>query len=347
MAGFLNGTDPGLRQTRTPTRQILTDGGGFTANSSTTITLTNDPGTEEHVVISFDGIVQHHSTYTVSGTTVTFNAVIPSGVAEIEASFVVTVSSITVPDGSVSTSKIVDANVTTSKILDANITTDKIADNAISLSKMASGTSGNIISYASGNPVAISTGSANQVLTSAGAGQPPTFADAAAGGAWNLIGSAVASNGDTSLIVTGIDTTYALFAIGVSDLVVSGGQNINLRVGTSGGIISSGNDYRFHTQNSEDGDLSYGAIRGEAFNYIYVSASQPNPAALVYMDVFAKGARIWGNWSSSATGSLNGGQHFSSYVQSADLTIDRVNITLTQGAAFTAGRVSVWGIANA
>jgi hypothetical protein len=44
---------------------------------------------------------------------------------------------------------------------------------------MASGTDGNIISYdASGNPVAVATGSAGQVLTSAGAGAPPTFATA-------------------------------------------------------------------------------------------------------------------------------------------------------------------------
>ena len=173
MAGFLNGTDPGLRQTRTPTRQILTNGSGFTANSSTTIALTNDPGTEDHVQISFDGIIQHHSTYTVSGTTVTFDAVIPAGVAEIEASFVVTVSSITVPDSSVSTSKIVDANVTEAKL----------QDNSVSLSKMASGTDGNIISFdSSGNPVAIATGTDGQVLTSAGAGAQPAFETLPAGG---------------------------------------------------------------------------------------------------------------------------------------------------------------------
>ena len=52
-----------------------------------------------------------------------------------------------------------------------------IADDAITLAKMAGGTDGNIISYdASGNPVAVATGSAGQVLTSAGAGSPPAFA---------------------------------------------------------------------------------------------------------------------------------------------------------------------------
>ena len=54
-----------------------------------------------------------------------------------------------------------------------------VPDDAITLAKMAPGTDGNIISYdASGNPVAVATGSAAQVLTSAGAGAPPTFATA-------------------------------------------------------------------------------------------------------------------------------------------------------------------------
>ena len=57
--------------------------------------------------------------------------------------------------------------------------TATVPDNAITLAKMASGTDGNIISYdANGNPVAVATGNATQVLTSAGAGAPPTFADA-------------------------------------------------------------------------------------------------------------------------------------------------------------------------
>jgi hypothetical protein len=61
------------------------------------------------------------------------------------------------------------------------ITTPAVTDDSVTLAKMAPGTDGNIISYdASGNPVAVATGSAGQVLTSAGAGAPPTFA--AAGG---------------------------------------------------------------------------------------------------------------------------------------------------------------------
>jgi len=64
------------------------------------------------------------------------------------------------------------------------IITPGVTDDAVTLDKMAPGTDGNLITYdASGNPAAVATGSAGQVLTSAGAGAPPTFA--AAGGITN------------------------------------------------------------------------------------------------------------------------------------------------------------------
>ena len=75
---------------------------------------------------------------------------------------------------------------------------------------MADGTDGNIITYdASGNPAAVSTGSSGQVLTSAGAGAPPTFADAASG--WSFVDKVTASSsstvdiGDSTNVVVGFD----------------------------------------------------------------------------------------------------------------------------------------------
>ena len=50
------------------------------------------------------------------------------------------------------------------------------------LSMMADGTDGNLITYdASGNPAAVATGSSSQLLTSAGAGSPPTFTTVTSG----------------------------------------------------------------------------------------------------------------------------------------------------------------------
>ena len=92
----------------------------------------------------------------------------------------------TIANGAVTEDKLATDAVTTIKIKDSTgssdgVTTAKIADDAVTLAKMAPGTDGNIISYdANGDPVAVATGSAGQVLTSAGAGSPPTFATPAA-----------------------------------------------------------------------------------------------------------------------------------------------------------------------
>jgi hypothetical protein len=98
-------------------------------------------------------------------------------------------------------------------IKDLGIATAEIQDDAITLAKMAPGTDGNIISYdASGNPVAVATGNAAQVLTSAGAGAPPVFADAAGGGTdWQAVKTA----GFTAVAGEGYfcDTTSAAFTM--------------------------------------------------------------------------------------------------------------------------------------
>jgi len=86
------------------------------------------------------------------------------------------------------------------------ITTPAVTDDSVTLAKMAPGTDGNIISYdASGNPVAVATGSAGHVLTSAGAGAPPTFA---AGGVNTP--SFFAYLGSNQNISTATHTTVAL-----------------------------------------------------------------------------------------------------------------------------------------
>ena len=148
-------------------------GADFTAGSTTHLDVSAAPGSEQNVTVTFDGVTQHHSTYSLSGVRVTFSSAIPTNTLSVE---IKSGSSLGVGTPS-------DGTVTTSKIADANVTTAKIADNAVTLAKMASGTDGNIISYdASGNPVAIATGTDGQVLTSAGAGAQPAFETLPAGG---------------------------------------------------------------------------------------------------------------------------------------------------------------------
>ena len=183
----------------------------FTGNGSTTaFTLSADPGTENNTQVYIDGVYQEKGTYAVSGTTLTFSTAPPNGTSIEVMAF--SASSVgVVADGSISADKLATDAVTTAKILNANVTADKlatdavttvkikdstgssdgvttsklatsavttakVADDAITLAKMAGGTDGNLISYdANGDPVAVATGNAGQVLTSAGAGAPPTF----------------------------------------------------------------------------------------------------------------------------------------------------------------------------
>ena len=211
MSGFLLGTDQGLRQIREPTVDVLTAGVGFTAGSSTTITLSADPGTENSVTISFDGITQHHDTYSQSGTTITFDAAIPTGVAKIEAIFVVSVLSYQrVQDDGVTSAKIADDQIDSEHYVDGSIDEAHIANDAVNFAThLKAGTDGELITWdASGNPAAVAVGTATHVLTSNGAGAAPTF-QAAGGGGWEFVQTVTASTSSTIDIGTNnIDSGY-------------------------------------------------------------------------------------------------------------------------------------------
>ena len=87
MGGYISGISPTLRELVTPTVDVFADGVGFNDGSSTYVDLSADPGNENNVHITFDGVTQHHDTYTVSGVRVTFDAAIPTGTSKIEARY--------------------------------------------------------------------------------------------------------------------------------------------------------------------------------------------------------------------------------------------------------------------
>jgi hypothetical protein len=73
--------------------QEFVAGSDFTAGSSTTLTLTYAPASENNVDIYFDGVYQLHSQYSVSSTTITFTAAIPVAVALVEVKYSVNLTS--------------------------------------------------------------------------------------------------------------------------------------------------------------------------------------------------------------------------------------------------------------
>jgi hypothetical protein len=98
--------------------------------------LLADPGSKNNTDATVGGVQQLKSSYSVSGATITFGAVVPVGVLGEVTSFVALPLDTPV-DGSVTTAKIVDGSVTTAKIADANVTTAKIADANVTGAKLA------------------------------------------------------------------------------------------------------------------------------------------------------------------------------------------------------------------
>ena len=86
--------------------------------------------------MTWDGVAQHHSSFNVSGTTLslTDSATVPTGVA-VECSYGTTLATGVPSDGSVSSAKLAGDAVQTSHITDLNVTTGKIAAAAVTLAK--------------------------------------------------------------------------------------------------------------------------------------------------------------------------------------------------------------------
>jgi hypothetical protein len=83
-------------------------------------------------------------------------------------------------------------------------------------------------------------------LTSTGAGSPPAFEAAAAGGAWTILATTDAS-GASSIDFTNVTSTYDTYVMTISDMRISNDANgLNFRFGDSAGFDSGGSDYQRH-----------------------------------------------------------------------------------------------------
>lgn len=60
-------------------------GVGFTPGTTTALTLSSSPSAAAVLMVSFDGVIQSHNTYTLVGAVLTFNAAIPTNTQVVEA----------------------------------------------------------------------------------------------------------------------------------------------------------------------------------------------------------------------------------------------------------------------
>ena len=107
------------------------------------------------------------------------------------------------------------------------------------LSMMADGTDGNLITYdASGNPAAVATGSSSQLLTSAGAGAPPTFTTVTSGYTMGTDAALGSGAVDYTSIPSGVKIVRLVF----EEMSVQGTglPQLTITIGDSGGLETSG-----------------------------------------------------------------------------------------------------------
>ena len=84
----------------TPSTENFADGAGFTAGTTTFLTLAASLSSEDFIDVTFDGVTQHHDTYSLSGATLTFSSAIPTGTSNVEVRYGIRAG--TVPFSSVS-----------------------------------------------------------------------------------------------------------------------------------------------------------------------------------------------------------------------------------------------------
>ena len=113
----------------------------FSGNGSTTaFTLSGDPGSKNNTLVEISGVYQQKSTYTVSGTTLTFSTAPPTGTSNIEVVWTAPLAIGTPSDGTVTTAKIADGALTADTTGRA-----KMADAFVTAAKLASTTGSNAV----------------------------------------------------------------------------------------------------------------------------------------------------------------------------------------------------------
>ena len=143
------------------------------------------------------------------------------------------------------------------------------------LSMMADGTDGNLITYdASGVPAAVSTGNSGQVLTSAGAGSPPTFA--AASSDFVKIQSTTASGASEVAFTSSHfdNSTYSSYEFRFLNLKTnSDGDTFYSKTSTNGGSsYDTGYDFSVMESNTNAG-TDYTDVEAENNNFIQLTTS--------------------------------------------------------------------------
>jgi hypothetical protein len=212
--------------------------------SQTAFTLQYAPATTAAIAVYVAGIYQAPSSYTLSGTTLTFNSAPTAGSSNIQVLHLSIGSVAQVPsDGSVTTAKIATGAVTETTIADGAITAAKIADGAIIAADIAANTV---------TPAKIAYNAAGTILTTDGASVLWRAQSALAIANTQITGTLLASQGGTGItsLGTGVATwlgtpTAANLATVVTDETGSGNLVFSTAPSLSTPVITNYTETQF------------------------------------------------------------------------------------------------------
>ena len=170
----------------------------------------------------------------------------------------------------------------------------------------------------------------------------------AGGGAWTFI-STNSFSGQSSVTVTGIDTTYAIYVAVCTGIINAddGVSAVLMQLGDSSGIDSGGSDYSYHMARGESSSASYAASTSTGTSSIQIAggtgnASGEGATCIAYIVPHASikplvyGVSAWiGSSGASVTGT-HGGQRLAS--------IAVTQFLIKPGSGTISGRVSLYGI---
>ena len=220
--------------------------------SDTTLLLSQAPGSENNVTVTFDGVTQHHDTYSLSGSTITFSTAPPLGVA-VEAVSGGLESIGTPSDGTVTNAKLDSAQAAviaanTAKVTNATHTGDvtgstalTIAANAVDETKLKDALVADftevVVSASDSILLGDATDSGNTKRDTV-QGILDLVPSAAAG--WTSMGAVTTTSGATSLI-SGIPAGVVSLMVCLDGVSQTGAvTQVQMTLGDAGGLETSG-----------------------------------------------------------------------------------------------------------
>ena len=201
------------------------------------------PQSANHMIVSLNGTIQKpNSSFTVSGSTITFASNLATGDVIDFIQILGDVLDLGVPsDATVTTAKLADSAVTAAKITDSTITAAKLADDAVTAAKL----NNDIISGST--ELASEPADTDEFLVSdAGTIKRIDYSLIKGGGNTVLLHSNVLSSnsGNAGVNINGFFTTdYKIYKLYVYNFSLTGGVNASVQI-LSGGSRQSSN-YRF------------------------------------------------------------------------------------------------------